>query len=243
MAQGLIAEWKADHLRVSLFSNKPWDVAPEAIFAGVFANAPEATSQKLSAGEATASGNWSSGRVEIKRTINRIDCILQPPLPTQPELPLLSAIDALLPQFASVLAEWATNQSQDVVRIALGCNGLMSVTDVNEGYRKLHDMVRVINVDAERFRDMQFQVNLPAQSKSDQELLLNRLTTWSAIQVQAGIFSPGAVQAVENRHYCVCSIDINTDGDRTTPLFKSGIGVLIAEMCQEAIVILDQGIE
>lgn len=243
MTQGLIALWKADHLRVSLFSNKPWDVAPEAIYADVFANAPDATSQKPAAGEAIASGNWSSGRVEIKRTINRIDCILQSPLPTKPELPLLSDVEALLSQFASLLSGWATNQSQDVVRIALGCNGLMSVTDVNEGYRKLHEMVRVINVDAERFRDMQFQVNLPAQSKSDQELLLNRLTTWSTVQVQAGIFGPGAVHAVENAHYCVCSIDINTDGDRTIPLLKSGIGVLINEMCQEAIGILDRGIE
>lgn len=238
----MIPFWKADHLRISLFSDKPWDVDPVKIFTEVFASDPETSSQKIAAGEATAAGIWSSGRVEIRRTINRIDCLLQPALPTHAELPLLSDVEALLPAFTALLSNWVQSQPQDVVRIALGCGGVMDVVDIKEGYIKLRDLVRVIKIDVDRFSEFLFQVNLSKQSINQPELLLNRLTTWSVLQAQMGIIG-GHPMAVQNRSLCTCVIDINTDANRSIPLEKRGIGKLLNEMCLETIHLLDQGIE
>lgn len=240
--QGMIPFWKADHLRISLFSDKFWNVDPAIIFTEIFALVPETSSNTRATGEAVAVGVWSSNRVEVRRTINRIDCILLPTPTSQPELPLLSDVASLLPVFTSKLSDWAQNQTQEVVRIALGCGGILEVADITEGYKKLRDLVRVIKIDVDRFRDFSFQVNLSTQSKGQQELLLNRLTTWAVVQAQLGIIG-GPSTAVQNRSLCTCVIDINTDANRTIPLEKSGIKKLLDEICQEAIHLLDQGIE
>lgn len=239
----MIAAWKADHLRVSLFSNLAWDTSLAKVFADVFGVDPESTSQKPSSGEATAAGNWSPGRVEIKQTINRIDCILQPLPPNSPEMPLLLDIGVLLPQFSSLLGKWAMGQQQEVVRIALGCGALLEAEDVRSSYLKLRELVRVIDVDVERFRDMQFQVNLPIQSRVFPELILNRLTRWSAVKVQAGLITGGATQPFLARQFSVCAIDFSTDGDRTIPLPNMEIGPLLEELSVEAVEILDGGLE
>lgn len=243
MTIGMIASWKADHLRYSLFGERPWDVSPEKIFADVFSVAPDTTSQQLAAGKSMASGNWSAGRIEVHRTINRLDCFLRPTPAPQFEMPLLSSLGTLLPEFTALLANWTMQQSQEVVRIALGCGGLLAAESVEDSYRKLREMIRVISVDAERFRDFQFQVNLRTKSKNDVDLLLNRITNWSAVQFQATLSGAGIPQTVQTMHFCACAIDVNTDGDRTTPLNKNTIRPVVEELCQEALGILDEGIE
>ncbi len=243
MTKGLIASWKANHLRISLFSDIVWDVAAEKIYLDVFGLEPEETSQKPTSGEATAIGDWSSGRMVVKRTINRIDFVLQPIVGTAPEIPLLSDIGRTLTKLSSLVAKWTSQQAQDVVRIAVGCGAYLPVADTDESYRTLRDLIRVIKIDAERFRDLQFQVNLSIQSKTEPELRLNRITNWASVRMEASFLSPGALQPMQSQYFSTCTVEVNTDAPRTTPIEKNTVELLIDEACRETLEILDRGID
>lgn len=240
----MTSAWQADHLRLSLFCDKPWTAAPEAMFQAIFHGQPDSVVQKPVIGEATAEGPWLTQRASIKRLINRID-ILVSPFPSTPlDFPLLSSLSTLLPSFSSSVASWYSTQDQDVTRIAIGCGGLLEVANRVENYKKLHDLIRVINVDVDRFRDFNFQVNLPSTSNSEPNLTINRLTNWAAIEAQLGLIDPsGNKSATQTRHFCRCTADINTDGERVTPIAKAKIGSLIDEMTAITLQVLEKGIE
>lgn len=243
MTQGLIDSWKANHLRISLFSDKAWDDAVEKIYLDVFSIEPEEVSQKPAAGEATATGNWSSGRMLVKRILNRIDFVLQPVPGPDPELPLLSDIGSIFPQLSSLVASWALRQAQDVNRVAVGCGAFLPADDTNESYRTLRDLIRVIKIDPERFHDFQFQVNLHLQSKVDPDLQLNRITNWTSMKMEAAFINQGASQLIQSKYFSVCTAEVNTDAARTSPIQKNIVPLLIDEACQETLGMLDRGID
>ena len=241
----MIASWRADHLRVSLFSGVLWNAEPASVLADAFGVQPESTSQKATVGESNAVGRWASLRVEVRRTINRFDFILQPipDLQQDGHVPSMSGLEELFPRFTSAVGRWITGQSQEVIRVAVGCGGLLATDDVAQTYLKLKQLVKVVEIDADRFRDMQFQVNLPVHAKTDPDLLLNRITSWTSIRVEAKLIGPAAEQALAPSHFVTCTIDINTDAARTAPFEMRVVGDLLAEMCQGAIEVLDNGIE
>lgn len=243
MTQGLIASWKANHLRISLFSDKAWDAAVEKIYLDVFGIESEEASQKPAAGEATATGNWSSGRMLVKRIINRIDFVLQPVPGPDPELPLLSDIGSIFPQLSSLVAAWTLRQAQDVNRVAVGCGAFLPAGDTNESYRTLRDLIRVIKIDTERFHDFQFQVNLHLQSKIDPDLLLNRITNWTSLRMEGSFINLGVSQPIQSKYFSACTAEVNTNSARTTPIQKNIVPLLIDEACRETLGMLDRGID
>jgi hypothetical protein len=242
---GLITFWRADHLRVSLFSGANWEFEPSAVFAGVFGIQPESTSQKAPLGESSAVGSWDSLRVEVKRTLNRVDFIVQPvPDPQQvAQLTTLSNVGELFPKFTSIVGQWIAAQTQEITRLAIGCGALLPTDDVAQSYLKLKQLIRVVEIDAERFRDMQFQVNLPVKATTVPELLLNRISSWASIGVHVKLMTPIAEHLAATSYFTTCSIDVNTDAAQTVALEASLLPLLLGELCQKAIEILENGIE
>ena len=243
-ALGMISSWKADHLRLSLFSDKSWETAPEVIYLAIFGEQPESVGQKPMLGEATAEGIWKSKQVSVRKQINRLDIVMQPAVTATPEMPaLLSSIDTLLPTLATATAKWCSANEQDIFRIAVGCGGMLEVHDRNENYRTLYELVKAIKIDVDRFKDFNFQVNLPVTSLSVEGLTINRLSNWSALEMHTGIFGAGSTNIAATSHFCRCISDVNTDGERTSSLPKDKIQTLIDEMSNLSIKILQEGIE
>lgn len=242
MTRESIASWKADHLRVSLFSKNNWTVDVSDLFRSVFKIDAEELVQRSGAAEVTASANLPHFRAEIKRVFNRIDCVIQPLIPTTPDFPLLDGIDKLMSEFVADFSSWASNQTEEILRIAVGGGGLLQVADVKSGYLKLKELVRTVNVDVDRFRDFQFRVNIPKQAECINNFNINRLSTWSVIQIHAGIVMGVGNPIQENGCYCACIVDVNSDGDNKEALPREKITLLFEELRAEMFVLLSDGI-
>ena len=171
----------------------------------------------------------------------RLDAV---PDPQQvPQLTTLSDVGELFPKFTSRVGQWIAVQTQEVTRLAIGCGALLPAEDVAQSYLKLKQLIRVIEIDAERFRDMQFQVNLPVKATAVPELLLNRISSWAAIGVHLKLMTPTAEQLSVMSYFTTCSIDVNTDAARVGAFEVSLLPQVLGELCQKAIEILDNGIE
>lgn len=234
--------WHADHLRISLFSDDNWRTSAEDIFLTIFGSAPETIINKTIASEYSAIGNWDEFKVETKTAFNRIDFIIQAmPSSTEP-LPLIEDVQNTLPKFTTLIASWIFSQSQNVNRIAIGCNGFLPSTNLDDSYVKMKNLIQVINIDTNRFRDFNFQVNLPKTSSISPDISINRLSRWAPIALRATFLGINTNQLGDEMHYVSCSLDVNTDGERTNPIAKDLVEKLIEELSKICIDTLTIGI-
>ena len=234
--------WSADHLRVSLFSNVVWSTTAEDIFSNVFGSPPETITNKPAANEASAVGSWDGLRLEVKRAFNRIDFVVQA-VPSEIEpMPLIKDVKLVLPKFSSRIARWGSTQPQGVVRIALGCNALLLSQNIEDSYVKLRDLIKVIDIDVGRFKEFRFQVNLPKTSSVSPDITINRLSNWTSIALRAAVLGIAAPQFFDDKNYVSCSLDVNTDGERTQPITGNLVEKLTEELSLICIDVLDVGI-
>lgn len=242
MTDDINTNWSADHLRVSIFSNAVWVEPVGTIFLNVFGYNPETITQKMAANEASAIGVWDELKLEVKVAFNRIDFVVQsPPSETEP-VPLIKNANSIWPNFSYQIAKWASTQNQ-VLRIALGCNAFLPTQSNEDSYAKLKDLIKVINVDVDKFREFRFQVNLPVVSSVSPDTNINRLSNWASVTLRAALLNvDNPQQYFDDKYYVSCSLDVNTDSDRIHP-FKSGLAEqLTEEMSKICINMLDMGI-
>lgn len=235
--------WSADHLRVSLFASELWTEAAESIFSGVFDSEPESITNRSAASESSAVGIWDELRVEVKRTFNRIDFILQA-IPTESvgPMPMILDVEVVMPKFSSLVAKWAAIQTQGVVRIAVGCNAFLQAKSVKDSYFKLKELVKVIDIDVDRFKEFRFQVNLPTPSSVSPDMLVNRLSNWASVSLRAALMGVEAPRYFDDKYYVSCSLDVNTDSERTQSINSELIEKLTEELSLTCADILDSGI-
>lgn len=234
--------WSADHLRVSLFSNVAWPTPVEDIFSNVFESTPETITNKPAANEVSAVGSWDGLKLEVKKAFNRIDFVIQAvPSETEP-MPLIKDVQLVLPRFSSLIATWVSVQPQGMVRLALGCNALLLSQNIEDSYIKLKDLIKVIDVDVGRFKEFRFQVNLPKTSSVSPDITINRLSNWASIALRAALLGIDAPQFFDEKNYVSCSLDVNTDGERTLPITGDLIEQLTEELSLICIDTLDVGI-
>ena len=235
--------WSADHLRVSLFFSDIWSVPAEDVFFGVFGARPETITNKPTANEESAVGVWEGLRLEVKRTFNRIDFIVQDvPTDVAGPMPLIKDVKSVLPRFSSLIANWASTQPKAVVRIALGCNALLLSQSVEDSYVRLKNLIKVIDIDVARFREFRFQVNLPKISSVSPDITINRLSNWASIAIRAALIGVEMPRYFDEKNYVSCSLDINTDGERTQPINADLIKKITEELSLISSEILDEGI-
>lgn len=235
--------WSADHLRVSLFASDDWSASVDDVFSGVFGAVPELTTNRPAANEASAVGVWEGLRLEVKRTFNRIDFIVQDrPTEAMGPMPLIEDAKSVMPVFSSLIAKWASSQPKGIIRIALGCNAFLLSKSVEDSYVKLKGLIKVIDIDVSRFREFRFQVNLPITSSVSPDITINRLSNWASIAIRAALIGVEAPRYIDDKHYVSCSLDVNTNGERTQPINVDLIERIIEELSQNCAEILDLGI-
>lgn len=243
MVKSASSEWRADHLRISLFSDIAWGSEAAQIFQSIFSIEPVETSRKPAIGVSSASGSANDGRLTVTRTINRVDVVIQPEGESSVPTPMLDNVEFRLNQLRELVSRWATVQQQAIVRIAVGGRIFLPTADIVESYKKLKELVQVIQIDVERFREMQFQVNLARKSTVIPDLNINRLTVWGSVVVATGLIEGAAIsRPMLDQTYCTCTIDMNTTQTVTVPFQTNEVVALLSEVCSEAIAVLHGGI-
>lgn len=235
--------WSADHLRVSLFASDVWSATAESIFADAFCAEPEIITNKPAALESSAVGSWNDLRLEVKRSFNRVDVILQAaPTEAAGPMPMIQDAMVVLPKLSVSVAKWAAVQNQGVVRIALGCNAFLRAQSIEDSYVKLKKLIKVIDIDATRFKEFRFQVNLPKHSSVSPEIVVNRLSNWASIAFRASLIGVETPRYFDEKYYVSCSLDVNTDSERIQPINSELVENLTAELAITCADILNAGI-
>ena len=157
-------------------------------------------------------------------------------------MPLIKDVKSVLPNFASLIANWASTQPKGVIRIALGCNAFLISESVEDSYVKLKNLIKVIDIDVARFKEFRFQVNLPKTSSVSPDITINRLSNWASITIRAALIGAEAPRYFDDKYYVSCSLDVNTDGERNQPIDVDFIEKITKELSLICAEILDVGI-
>lgn len=243
MTDEMNTTWSADHLRISLFSGEVWSESADKVFLGVFGIPPEEFTSRPASNETSAVGDWEGLRLEVKRTFNRIDFIVRDVSTEEvAPMPLIKDIKSVLSKFSVLIAKWACIQPDGVIRIAIGCNAFLLSESVRDSYIKLKSLIKVIDIDVERFREFRFQVNLPKTSLVSSDIIINRLSHWGSIAMRAALLGIDAPRYFDEKNYVSCSLDVNTDGERTQPIDGELLERLVEELSLICSEILDVGV-
>jgi len=105
-------------------------------------------------------------------------------------------------------------------------------------------MLRSVDGDPARMRDFMFRVNWPQNSMSINGLTLNRLTTWTVVQVQWLLFDTGANALTKDTSaspFVRLEIDHNTDGEWTQPFDPGRLVAIYRELFNLAVENAERG--
>jgi hypothetical protein len=183
-------------------------------------------------------------RIEIKRTLNRLDFIVQPRMDALQELipPLIQDAVAQLKTFVDVTNEWVRGQAVPVTRIAIGCGAMLEADGVVPAYTKVAALLPLLKIDPLLHRDLQLRLNSPVRSVSMEELPINVLGTWSVLFMSLGMGDPRVAGNFSNtRHFVQCAVDVNTDAHRTAPIPAANLDALFSELFGLTLGLLNEG--
>ncbi|CAM3497557.1 hypothetical protein [Paracidovorax anthurii] len=230
--------WKADHLRVSLFSAQVFQEPVEQIYANFFGAEAIEINQKPATGESIASGIYEELKTEVRRSFNRVDIILQPETLFSLEASLIDDIYSNIEALKKLTLNFIETR-EDLIRIAIGGNYLYEVASPTEGYKKLSEMTRQ-NFDYGKHKDVVFQINFPTPSKSIQGISINRLTHWACPFLTINHVS----EAPESKthFYCGCLADINTHSEDKAVINNQFFIPLLNELASEMLASIRNGV-
>ena len=235
--------WNADHLRLTFFSSSLWDIQIDSEFLGFFAAIAETVQTKPSAGQGKANGPWKDLLAEARVSTNRLDFLVQAAPTGDLEQDIISDPLGNLDLLIESGIRWAA-EKETITRIALGVGGLIESSSEEDSLSKIQDLVRFVHIDPTKHKEFQVRFNSPRESESIASLQINRLTTWSSVEVTIGLITPnGPSSTLKKKYYCSCNIDINTATENTTPFTKNQGAALITELQKTAQEFLADGVD
>ena len=228
--------WKAEHVRVSLFSRELWatDIS-KFIVDSTGLEVVETTTRPANAENSAVAKIDSKTLFEVRQQLNRIDFVIRPKFDVSIEdgLPLLDDATVEMERLAHWVFPWITTQPTNVVRVAIGCAGLLPMRDNKETYAKLAQLLPMVTFSPED-SDFQLRINRPIFSKSV-DVKINVLATWAAVNVTAGLIGMGSnvatpMLSASQSSFVQCHLDVNTDAVRTDPIDVAKLPKLLEEV-------------
>lgn len=224
--------WKAEHVRLSLFSNGTWPGNAGEIFRNIFKIEPESIVQKPAAGESIATGAVDHFAYEVRHAFNRVDVFLKAISTDIPSFPLLEDIEGSMHLLASS-ASLIFKDNENIIRVAIGANGMLEVLTPSDAYKKL-SFFTGLRLDYDIHRDVNFQINTPTKSSIDSELTINQMTVWNCPTFSVVSLNAPPVSFPSRSYFCGCLTDLNTDGDRRTTLNVNSLEKILDELIAKA---------
>jgi hypothetical protein len=244
MPQQLNISWMIESIRITGFlKDAPRVQALEDWIESVSGNTPIQVNK--SGTSFSGVSRCIDGFLRVNWSDNRIDAFLQPTEPTSTnviapfsEFPRL--YDGYVKRFPDI------NEFPAINRLAMGIVLTCTVDNEQVGLKLLQPAIRGLNLDP-RTRDFQYRLNIPFESHTQKGLLINRLVTWSIVQIQMihlqfgsdGSSSQEIVNMIPTALHL--ELDINTDQNTTLGIDASTTSMLLSEMQMCAIDIINNG--
>ena len=149
--------------------------------------------------------------------------------------PILGPLSQTKEYFIKMINDWITSQSTlETKRIALGSISLIITKNRPSAYKQLSTFLPHVQIDIENSTDFSYQINRPTKSTVEPNLLINRLSKWSAPSLFGIGFlvkeKPEVIQDTKSYAASRLELDINTSQDRQNPLPKSKLVTLLQEL-------------
>jgi hypothetical protein len=218
-------DWIAESLRLSLFSNGMVDLTG-ADWKKITGEDEAETQQKV-AGRRTMAGTYLAGTLNVSAVGPRIDCVLSPhQLPKENAeeayVPSLGAWPMVCDEFFKGTTDWVGSFDRPVVRMAFGATLYSRFPDRQAAYSALIGLLKSVQGDPKRLNELVFRINWPVNSKSLNDLMLNRITQWAVLEMRAFqlVIQSGAEPVVGSTPVTFVirlELDHNTDAQWATP--------------------------
>ncbi len=238
--------WKVRSLRLSLFL--PSDAAPKVSalqWDDLTGTKPENVMNR--GDQQSQEGPFAPGRLLLQKQLpGRVDIIYAGfPNREQPEVPV-ATLGTFEPAFEALrdIAYSLFDRVGPPVRLALGAEMVQSAETALAAYRTLISHMGSATFTVEGGLEFVYQMNRPRTSKALPGLVLNRLTRWNASSWQPVTFElTGGVRVLSGPASvgAVITTDVNTDGERSTPLPGDSLAALLDELRDLTIEIRDRG--
>jgi hypothetical protein len=213
--------WGAELARLTVFSGNAATVSEKDWQA--ITGQEEAETRQIIAGGRRLSGKVSNGLLHVSASGQRIDIVnvRADDEPAQNALPVLGSYEEVFGAFFEFTKQWLQELPLPVVRLAFGAVLLCETQSRDRAYEELATLISSLKVDPDRMRDFQYRVNWPGESHVVKGLLLNRLTTWSALRlVQQHVEVSGEGLRASELDTVVYGVRLEVDNN-TDPAWKA----------------------
>lgn len=229
--------WEAESLRLTAFPVSPLELKDNEWWKEIVGQEPENRIEKPRRMRRDDEGPYGSGRLLLRIQPFRVDWILKVPEPineAEGKVGTLGPLEKVLPSFADIMKKWLAN-GPPLQRLAFGAVLNSPAENRIDGYKALTRYLPYIKMDVEGSSDLLFQINRPRLSTSGvKSLLINRLSKWSVVILQAGELSFETVGEHFTTHTslfaCHLELDINTAADYKGELPKQALIVTFDEL-------------
>jgi hypothetical protein len=238
-------EWSAETLRVSLFSSDVVKLTPDDWKRITGQDAPEAEQKVI--GRHRMSGPFLGGHFSLSTSGSRFDCILAAPPPEDPVpesyVPAVGHWPQVCKQFLAATEGWVGDVSTPIVRMAVGIVLLSPQPGAEDAHKSLLGMVESVEGNPVKMRDLLFRVNWPLRSACVDGLTINRLTTWTVLQMRYQVTdgTGNVVLDAPVSYFVRMEIDHNTDAQRTQPFDQNRLVPLYTELANLALENAEKG--
>ena len=226
MSQDPLTMWQIENLRFSVFLARPTAPEPVGSWANVVGQDADDTRIKGTGEQRVVSQQGPFGgavmRAEVK--LDRIDWHLLPPPPKTPrERPTAGPYEKHRDRFQDAMLTWLDAAHLVANRMAYGA--LLSHRSGNrtDCLRVLDNLLSTVTVDPENTWDFDYSVNRRRESKTIDDLMINRLAKWTLGQEIVGAVElpvSGGQPRINATivHVPTLTLDINTMPEFPGPL-------------------------
>lgn len=215
-------DWGVQVARLTLFLRDPYSVSDKDWL--TITGQDEAETRQVIPGGKRLSGRVPNGALQVAAAGHRFDVVLSAvELEENEELfiPSVGTLDETLKTFVESTCKWIDQTKPLVVRAAFGAV-LTYKTETRDGaYQHLKGLLKSVDVQPEKMRDLLYRVNWKCTSRVQEGLIINRLTTWSALRIVRKLIEIGDEIATESGgeeiHAVRLEVDHNTDDANRTP--------------------------
>lgn len=212
-----LESWVAEGLRVTTFHDLEDKIDLDSLWLELTGTPPEEKISKPREGGTLLRAHIDNFQIRMDSTLGKLnfyhDTVLDLSSPSN-DIHFLGTI----PQAASTFlvdAEKLLNLPSfpRVIRVALGMVLRLKVEDRNEAYQKLDALIPEVDLDSNATSEFLYRINWPCTARiGDETLLINRLSTWSAIinTLMWGKIGEEASKKTESI-FCKLETDVNTD--------------------------------
>lgn len=236
------ADWQASTLLLALFPQRAMPLSTD-IFTAFGGSEPDFQEDRPKQATRTQIGALDDAQLRVVISPIRVDIVLTPP-PLDASVQLaIGELKAQLGKFAKRALDWLPKWDTPTTRLSLVVKAVAWTTSPVAAYELLQQNLSSVHVRPGEMSDMIFRVNWKAKTSTIDEGYYNRLTTWSAqrVALTASTSTPEAGIPLELKDFMHVEMDLNTPGERTTPLSPAKLNTIFKDLHQLAIEIADTG--